>query len=175
MSRTFLIDAQCLFFSLLSLFVALIAVRRASFRLFIISAIIFAAAFNTKLYAVFTLIPLLAFFFYYQPRNLKHTLKWLVGFSIPVLIAIFLWYQVIAGIRFILYLSTPRFNFSKSKHRYAYTIFCNQFFSKLRDRLVLYRCINRIISCLFMAKTHIPPVFTVRCNLYSSNSLCCER
>lgn len=98
MSRTFLIDAQCLFFSLLSLFVALIAVRRASFRLFIISGIVFAAAFNTKLYAIFTLVPLLAYFFYYQPRNLKHTLKWLVGFSIPVLIAVFLWYQVIAGI-----------------------------------------------------------------------------
>jgi len=98
MSRTFLIDAQCLFFSLLGLFVALIAVRRASFRLFIFSAIVFAAAFNTKLYAVFTLVPLLAFFFYYQPRNLKRTLKWLVGFSIPVLIAVFLWYQVISGI-----------------------------------------------------------------------------
>ena len=98
MSRTFLIDVQCLFFSLLCLFVALIAVRRASFRLFIISGIVFAAAFNTKLYAVFTLVPLLAFFFYYQPRNLKRTLKWLVGFSIPVLIAVFLWYQIISGI-----------------------------------------------------------------------------
>ena len=98
MSRTFLIDVQCLFFSLLCLLVALIAVRRASFRLFIISGIVFAAAFNTKLYAVFTLVPLLAFFFYYQPRNLKRTLKWLVGFSIPVLIAVFLWYQIISGI-----------------------------------------------------------------------------
>ena len=98
MSRTFLIDAQCLFFSLLCLFVALIAVRRASFRLFIISGIVFAAAFNTKLYAVFTLIPLLAFFFYYQPINLRRTLKWLVGFSIPVLIAVFLWYRIISGI-----------------------------------------------------------------------------
>ncbi len=97
MSRTFLIDAQCLFFSLLSLFVALLAVRRNSFKLLVISGLVFAAAFNTKLYAVFTLIPLLAFFFYYQPRNLKHTIKWLATFAAPVLITAFLWYQIIIG------------------------------------------------------------------------------
>jgi 4-amino-4-deoxy-L-arabinose transferase-like glycosyltransferase len=98
LSRTFLIDTQCLFFSLFSLFVGIVAVRRDSFKLFIASGIVFAAAFNTKLYAVFTLIPLLMFFFYYQPRNLKRTLTWIAGFSIPVLIAAFLWYQVITGI-----------------------------------------------------------------------------
>ncbi len=71
LSRSFLIDVPCLFFSLLSLFVGLIAVRRGSFRLFVVSGIVFAAAFNTKLYAVFILIPLLAFFFYNNPKNLK--------------------------------------------------------------------------------------------------------
>jgi 4-amino-4-deoxy-L-arabinose transferase-like glycosyltransferase len=52
LSRTFLIDVQCLFFSLLSLFVGIIGIRRDSLKLFIVSGFIFAAAFSTKLYAV---------------------------------------------------------------------------------------------------------------------------
>jgi 4-amino-4-deoxy-L-arabinose transferase-like glycosyltransferase len=98
LSRSFLIDVPCLFFSLLSLFVGLIAVRRGSFRLFAVSGIVFAAAFNTKLYSVFILIPLLAFFFYCNPKNLKRTGAWLVVFSIPALVSSYLWYQVITGI-----------------------------------------------------------------------------
>ena len=92
LSRSFLIDVPCLFFSLLGLFVGLIAVRRGSFRLFVVSGIVFAAAFNTKLYAVFTLIPLLAFFFNNNPKNLKRVVTWLVAFSIPALLASYLWY-----------------------------------------------------------------------------------
>ena len=88
----------CLFFSLLSLFVGLIAIRRGSFRLFVVSGIIFAAAFNTKLYAVFILVPLLAFFFYYTPKNLKRIGTWLAAFSIPALLSSYLWYQTITGI-----------------------------------------------------------------------------
>jgi 4-amino-4-deoxy-L-arabinose transferase-like glycosyltransferase len=98
LSRTFLIDAQCLFFSMFSLFVGIIAIRRDSFKLFIASGIIFAAAFNTKLYAVFTLIPLLAFFFYYGPKNLKRIVSWLGAFSLPILLISYLWYQTITGI-----------------------------------------------------------------------------
>jgi uncharacterized membrane protein len=97
-SRSFLIDVPCLFFSLLSLFVGLIAVRRGSFRLFVVSGIIFAAAFNTKLYAVFVLIPLLAFFFYNNPKNLKRIVTWLAAFAIPTLFVSYLWYQTITGL-----------------------------------------------------------------------------
>ena len=97
-SRSFLIDVPCLFFSLLSLFVGLVAVRKGSFRLFVASGIIFAAAFNTKLYAVFTLLPLLLFFLYYQPRNLKRMVKWLAAFFVPVLLVSYLWYQTITGL-----------------------------------------------------------------------------
>jgi 4-amino-4-deoxy-L-arabinose transferase-like glycosyltransferase len=99
MSRAFLIDAQCLFFSLLSLFVGILAVRRGSFKLFFVSGIIFAAAFNTKLYAVFAFIPLLAFMLIYlKPKNVKRVFGWLAGFSVPVLLGSFLWYQVITGL-----------------------------------------------------------------------------
>ena len=98
LSRSFLIDVPCLFFSLLSLLVGLIAVRKGSFRLFAASGIIFAAAFNTKLYAAFTLIPLLIFFFYYQPKNLKRMVTWLAAFSVPVLLVSYFWYQTITGL-----------------------------------------------------------------------------
>ena len=98
LSRSFLIDVPCLFFSLLSLFVGLIAVRRGSFSLFVVSGIVFAAAFNTKLYAVFILIPLLAFFFYYHPKNLKRIVTWLAAFSIPALLSSYLWYRTITGL-----------------------------------------------------------------------------
>jgi 4-amino-4-deoxy-L-arabinose transferase-like glycosyltransferase len=98
LSRSFLIDVPCLFFSLSSLFVGLIAVRRGSFRLFVVSGIVFAAAFNTKLYAVFILIPLLAFFFYNNPKNLKRMVTWLAAFSIPALLSSYFWYQTITGL-----------------------------------------------------------------------------
>jgi 4-amino-4-deoxy-L-arabinose transferase-like glycosyltransferase len=57
-SRSFLIDVQCLFFSLSFLFVGIRAIRKDSFKLFIFSGILFAMALLTKFYAVFTLIPL---------------------------------------------------------------------------------------------------------------------
>jgi 4-amino-4-deoxy-L-arabinose transferase-like glycosyltransferase len=98
LSRTFLIDAQCLFFSLFSLFVGINAIRKNSFKLFIVSGIIFAAAFNTKLYSVFVLIPILVYFFYFGKKNLKHTTGWLAAFSLPVLLGSYLWYQTIIGV-----------------------------------------------------------------------------
>ena len=98
LSRSFLIDVPCLFFSLLSLFAGLLAFRKSSFWLLIVSGIAFAVAFNTKLYAVFVLIPLLAFFFHYQPKDIKHIVAWFVTFVIPVLVTTALWYEIITGI-----------------------------------------------------------------------------
>ena len=98
LSRTFLIDGVCLFFSLLSLFIGIIAIRRDSFRFILASGIVFAAAFSTKLYAIFILIPLLALFLYHGPRTLKRTVIWLATFSLPSFVASYLWYQTITGI-----------------------------------------------------------------------------
>jgi 4-amino-4-deoxy-L-arabinose transferase-like glycosyltransferase len=98
MSRAFLIDAQCLFFSLLSVFVGILAIRRGSFKLFFVSGIIFAVAFNTKLYAIFTLIPLLLFFIYQQSIKPKRLVSWSALFFIPVLLSSYLWYQTITGV-----------------------------------------------------------------------------
>src|SRR5208283_1410221 len=57
LSRSFLIDAQCLFLSLLCLFIEIIAIRKGSFKLFMVTGVIFAAAFLTKFFAVFILVP----------------------------------------------------------------------------------------------------------------------
>ncbi len=98
MSRIMLIDVPCLFFSLLSLFLGIIAIKRGSFKLIVVTGFIFAAAFNTKLYAAFMLIPLAGYFLYSGPKKLKHKLSWVVAFIIPVFIFTYLWYQTITGL-----------------------------------------------------------------------------
>lgn len=114
LSRSFLIDTQCLFFSLLSLMFGIMAVRRSSFRLFLLSGVIFAVAFTTKLYAIFVLIPLTALFVYYHHRRIWSTLKWWVAFALPVSLASLIWYIAITeqGINSIImhtdfYIQTP--------------------------------------------------------------------
>ncbi len=97
LSRSFLIDTQCLFFSLLCLLTGIYAIRKESLKLFIISGVLFAAAFLTKSFAVFTLIPLLLFYVHHRPRNLRRAFSWLTVFFLPVLLCSFLWYQVISG------------------------------------------------------------------------------
>ena len=97
LSRSFLIDAQCLFFSLLFLFVGIYAIRQSSFRLFLLSGIFFGIAFLTKFFAVYALIPLGVYFVYYRPKNLRIALKWAVAFFVPAVLFAFLWYQIISG------------------------------------------------------------------------------
>jgi 4-amino-4-deoxy-L-arabinose transferase-like glycosyltransferase len=97
LSRTFLIDMQCLFFSLLSLLLGIYAVRRDSLKLFLASGTLFAAAFLTKLFVVFTLIPLMLLFVYYRPKKLIRAFSLLGVFFLPVILSTFLWYQVISG------------------------------------------------------------------------------
>ena len=97
LSRTFLIDVQCLFFSLLCLLAGIYAIRKDSTKLFLVSGTFFAAALLTKLYAVFTLIPLTLLFIYYRPKNLRRTFSLIGAFFLPVLLFAFLWYQIISG------------------------------------------------------------------------------
>ena len=97
LSRTFLIDVPCLFFTLLSLFVGLVAFKRESFRLFVAAGIVFAVAFNTKLYAVFMLIPLLIFLYQNKRHDLKRLAIWLAAFALPVLVASTVWYEIVTG------------------------------------------------------------------------------
>lgn len=97
LSRSFLIDTQCLFFSLFSLLMGILAIRRASFKFFVVSGILFSIAFTTKLYAVFVLIPLMMLYLYYRPKKMKNIFKWWLAFALPVVIISFLWYGVVTG------------------------------------------------------------------------------
>ena len=96
LSRIFLIDTQCLFFSLLFLLAGMYAISNDSFKLFMVSGILFAVAFLTKFFAVFTLIPLGLFYLYHRQKNLRHVA--VVGaYFVPALILFFLWYQIVSG------------------------------------------------------------------------------
>ncbi|MCW4047657.1 MAG: glycosyltransferase family 39 protein [Candidatus Bathyarchaeota archaeon] len=97
LTRAFLIDAQCLFLSLVYLYFGILAIRKDSVKLALVSGIFFAAAFLTKQYAVFMLIPLLLLYVYRRPKNLKQILLQLGAFILPVMCATLLWYQVIMG------------------------------------------------------------------------------
>jgi hypothetical protein len=87
---------QCLFFSLLFLFVGIHAIRKDSFKLFMLSGTIFAVALLTKFYAVFTVIPLAIFYLYCSRRNLRRIFAAAAYFA-PALIIVLLWYQIVLG------------------------------------------------------------------------------
>ena len=97
LSRTFLIDMQCLFFSLLCLLVGIYAIRKDSFKLALVSGTLFAAAFLTKLFAVYTVIPLMLLFMYYRPKKLKRALSLLIAFLLPGILFTLLWYHAFSG------------------------------------------------------------------------------
>jgi 4-amino-4-deoxy-L-arabinose transferase-like glycosyltransferase len=97
LSRSFLIDAQCLFFSLLCLYAGVLAIRKGSVKIALVAGLAFAAALLTKSYAAFILIPLLLLFLCSRPKNLKRIVGQLSAFSIPVFVFSYLWYQVFLG------------------------------------------------------------------------------
>jgi 4-amino-4-deoxy-L-arabinose transferase-like glycosyltransferase len=96
LSRSFLIDVQCLFFSLLCLFVGIYAIRKDSEGLFMVSGTLFAIALLTKFFAIFTLIPLALFYFRYRQKNLRR-ISAVAAYFLPALLLFFLWYDVIWG------------------------------------------------------------------------------
>jgi 4-amino-4-deoxy-L-arabinose transferase-like glycosyltransferase len=98
LSRTFLIDVQCLFFSLLTLFVGIGAIKKSSFKLLVACGFVFAAAFSTKLYAAFILIPLFGYFLYRGPKQPRTMAVWVAAFALPALFFSYLWYQTITGL-----------------------------------------------------------------------------
>jgi 4-amino-4-deoxy-L-arabinose transferase-like glycosyltransferase len=96
LSRSFLIDTQCLFFSLLYLIVGIWAIRKASLKLFLISGTLFGIALMEKLFAVFMLIPLLLIYLSSIPKKLERSLKEMFLFITPSILFYYLWYGVIS-------------------------------------------------------------------------------
>jgi 4-amino-4-deoxy-L-arabinose transferase-like glycosyltransferase len=97
LTRAFLVDAQCLFLSLVYLYFGNLAIRKDSVKLALVSGIFFAAALLTKQYAVFMLIPLLLLYIYHRPKKPKQILLQLGAFILPALHATIVWYQLIMG------------------------------------------------------------------------------
>jgi 4-amino-4-deoxy-L-arabinose transferase-like glycosyltransferase len=110
LSRSFLIDAQCLFFSLLYLLVGIYATKKNSAKLLLLSGVFFGVAFLTKAFAVFMLVPLAIFYFYAGPRNLWRTFMG-VMFFVPALIFTYLWYEIISTRGFYAAFTHDDFNF----------------------------------------------------------------
>ena len=98
LSRSFLIDNQCLFFSLLYLLVGIWAIRKGSLGLLFASGTLFGIALLTKLFAVFTLIPLALFYLYWRPKNLERALGGIVLFFLPAFLLYYSWYEIISGL-----------------------------------------------------------------------------
>jgi 4-amino-4-deoxy-L-arabinose transferase-like glycosyltransferase len=97
MSRVFLADAQCLFFSLLYLLVGVWAIRKGSLKMLSVSGVLFGVAFLTKLFALFMLIPLSLIYVYWRPRDLKRALEGIALFFSPAFLLQLLWYQFLSG------------------------------------------------------------------------------
>jgi 4-amino-4-deoxy-L-arabinose transferase-like glycosyltransferase len=110
LSRSFLIDAQCLFFSLLYLLVGIYATKKNSAKLLLLSGVFFGIAFLTKAFAVFMLVPLAIYYFYAGQRNLWRTFMG-VMFFVPTLIFTYLWYEIISTRGFFAAFTHDDFNF----------------------------------------------------------------
>jgi len=91
LSRTFLIDMQCLFFSLLCLLVGIYAIQKDSIKLFLVSGALFGAAFLTKFFAVFALPPIVLLLLYYRRKKLRRIISSLGAFFLPGLSFSFFW------------------------------------------------------------------------------------
>ncbi len=97
LSRSFLIDVQCLLLSLIYLYFGILAIRKNSIKIAGVAGIFFAAALLTKLFAVFMLLPLLLLYLYHRPTNKKQIISQLGAFSLPAVFSSLLWYQIIMG------------------------------------------------------------------------------
>ena len=108
MSRIFLIDSQSLFFSLLFLTVGVLAVRKNSQKLLLVSGIIFSLALLTKLFAVFMLVPLLLIVYLKRKEGgFKLTLRNALIFLVPSFVLQAVWFVGFASQNFFgVYLSS---------------------------------------------------------------------
>lgn len=110
LSRSFLIDAQCLFFSLLYLLVGIYATKKNSMKLLLLSGVLFGVAFLTKAFAVFMLVPLAIYYFYAGSKTVWRTFCG-VMFFVPALIFTYVWYEIISTRGFYAAFTHDDFNF----------------------------------------------------------------
>jgi 4-amino-4-deoxy-L-arabinose transferase-like glycosyltransferase len=101
MSKIFLIDSQCLFFSLLFLIVGVLAVRKNSQKLLLVAGVVFAVALMTKLFAVLMLVPLLLIIYLKRKEGgFKLTLRNALIFLVPSFVLQAIWFGGFANQNF---------------------------------------------------------------------------
>lgn len=101
MSKIFLIDNQNLFFSLLFITTAVLAVRKNSQKLLAVAGVFFAVAFMTKLFAVFMLVPLLLMIFLQiKELEFKLNLRNVLIFLVPSFVLQAVWFGGFANQNF---------------------------------------------------------------------------
>ncbi len=112
MSRIFLIDNQCIFWSLLFLVFGVLAVKRNLQKLVLPAGVFFSLAFLTKLFAVFSLIPMLLILLLNQKQSpFKLTKKTLLLFLLPSIVLQAVWYGGFAHQNFeAVYISTDLYH-----------------------------------------------------------------
>jgi 4-amino-4-deoxy-L-arabinose transferase-like glycosyltransferase len=98
-SKIFLIDNQCIFFSLLFLVVAIYAIRQNSERKLLAAGVLFGLAFLIKLFAVFMLVPLLLIVFFYR-GTFKVSLRRVLLFLAPTALLQAVWFGGFANQHF---------------------------------------------------------------------------
>lgn len=143
-SRSFLIDVQCLFFSLLYLLVGCHAIRKDSLGIFTLSGVLFAAAFLTKFYGVFMLVPLAVFYLQQRQKKLSNPAV-LLAFVVPALAAMLAWYQEVCQISILTIFQQDDFKFynpAGAKPTYLFT------FNFLNGNLGVYILIAAAVSLL---------------------------
>jgi 4-amino-4-deoxy-L-arabinose transferase-like glycosyltransferase len=94
LSRSFLIDTQCLFWSLSCFYTGILGIQKNSNKLIALSGVLFALAFYTKLFAVFILLPLGFYYLFKQKERIKQVPLKLTIFLIPLVLATVVWYIV---------------------------------------------------------------------------------
>jgi 4-amino-4-deoxy-L-arabinose transferase-like glycosyltransferase len=90
LSRSFLIDTQCLFFSLLTIYFGILAIRVDSHKQFLIAGVAFALGFLTKFYAIFVLFPL-ALIYVHKKKVPKRLITQTAVFFIPLIVSLLIW------------------------------------------------------------------------------------
>ena len=143
-SRSFLIDVQCLFFSLLFLLIGFYAIRKDSLGLFMLSGVFLGVAFLTKFYGIFMILPLAIFYFHNRQKKLRHPLV-VLAFFLPLVAFLLIWYQGVCGINILTIFWQDDFKFyntAGSMPSYFFT------FNYLIGNLGVYFLAATIISLL---------------------------
>jgi 4-amino-4-deoxy-L-arabinose transferase-like glycosyltransferase len=143
-SRTFLIDVQCLFFSLLFLLIGIYAIRKDSVGLFMLSGVFLGAAFLTKFYGIFMIFPLAIFYFRNRKQKLRSPL-FLVAFFVPLVAFLLIWYQGVCGINILTIFWQDDFKFHNAAGSMPSSFFT---FNFLIGNLGIYLLAAAVISLL---------------------------